>query len=154
MPKLALRTVLALAVAGVLAGCQPTHQAPMPTPSPTGAPAADGPLASTLQVAARGDSVHLSFQVTNAGTSPVALTFPSGQYADFTVSDGTRELWRWGADMMFTQAVRNVSLAPGETRAYEAVWARPSGIQGQLTARAWLTAQQVRAERSARFTLP
>jgi hypothetical protein len=154
MPKLAFRTVLALAVAGVLAGCQPVHHAAMPGPPPAASAADDGPLASTLQVAARGDSVHLSFQVTNAGTAPVALTFPSGQFAEFTVSDGARELWRWSADRMFTQAVRNVSLAPGETRAYEADWARPAGARGQLTARAWLTAQQVRAERSASFTLP
>jgi hypothetical protein len=153
MPKLALLSVLALAAVGVLHGCNPAPGVPS-GPQPDAAPVNDGPLASSLQVATFPDSVRLVLQVTNAGTAPVPLTFNSGQSADFTVSDGGRELWRWSGDMMFTQAIRNVSLAPGETRSFDATWTPPAGTHGQLTARAWLTAREVRAERSTYFTLP
>jgi hypothetical protein len=155
MPKLALLSVLTLAAAGVLAGgCRPAPGVPAGPAAGSTAPQ-DGPLASSLQVGAAGDSVHLVLQVTNAGTAAVPLTFNSGQSAEFTVTDsGGHELWRFSGEMMFTQAIREESIAAGATRRFEATWRPPAGTHGQLTARAWLTARQVRAERSTYFTIP
>jgi hypothetical protein len=153
MPKLALWSVLGLVLVAAFAACTPP--APEnPRGSALPAPQGGDPLASSLQVAPAGDSVHLVLQVSNAGSAPVALTFGSGQTFDFAVARDGRELWRWSADRSFTQAVREVSIAPGETRRYEATWRPPAGTHGALTARGWLSAQQVRAERSTGFSLP
>ncbi|MDB4948160.1 MAG: hypothetical protein JWM27_809 [Gemmatimonadetes bacterium] len=149
MPKPALRSVLGLVVLAALAACvPPPHPAAMP------APRSAEPLVSSLQVAPQADGVHLVLQVTNAGSAPVALTFGTGQSFDFAVARGGTELWRWSADRMFTQAVRETSVAPGQTLRYEATWTPPAGTHGPLTARGWLTAAGVRAEQSAGFTLP
>lgn len=125
--------------------------------APNGAmPEADGtsPLVSTLQVKTLPDSVHFVLQVTNTAEDTVTLTFPSGQSFDFVVLDEGREVWRWSADRMFTQAIRTEALAPGETRSYEAAWTPPAGLSGELVARARLTAREHRAEQQARFRLP
>jgi hypothetical protein len=153
MPKLALWSVLGLAVAAAFAACSPP---PPENPRGTASPAPQGgePLASSLQVAPAGDSVSFVLQVTNAGPAPVALTFPTGQSFDFAVSRDGREVWRWSADRSFTQAVREESIAAGETRRYEASWRPPAGTHGALAARGWITARQVRAERSTGFALP
>jgi hypothetical protein len=113
-----------------------------------------GPLVSSLQVETRGDSVRFLLQVTSTATEPVTLTFPSGQSADFMVLQGDRELWRWSADRMFTQAIRTETLAPGETRSYEAVWTRPAGVRGELVARGVLSAREHRVEQQSHFRLP
>ncbi len=120
------------------------------------APAARGadPLVSSLQVAAFADSVSFALQVTNAGSAPVELEFPSGQTHDFVVSRAGVELWRWSADRVFTQALRSDRLAPGETRAFEGSWRVPAGTGGELVARGFLTAAGRRAEQRAAFRLP
>lgn len=137
--------LLALGVAGGGA-CAPNGAMPEAN--------AGTPLVSTLQVQTRPDSVHFVLQVTNTGEAPVELTFPSGQSFDFVVLDDGREVWRWSADRMFTQAIRTEALAPGETRAYEAAWDPPAGLSGDFVARAHLTAQEHRAEQQAHFRLP
>jgi hypothetical protein len=153
MPKLALWSALGMVLVAAFAACTPP-----PPENPRGdagtAPRPGGPLASSLQVTRTGDSVRFVLQVSNAGTAPVALTFPSGQTFDFAVSREGRELWRWSAERGFTQAVRETTIAPGETQRYEASWLPPAGTRGTLVARGWLSAQQVRAEQSTAFTLP
>lgn len=114
------------------------------------------PLVSSLQVATFADSVRFALQVTNAGAAPVVLEFSSGRTHDFVVSRagaGT-ELWRWSADRMFTQALQQVTLAPGETRAFEGSWRVPAGTTGELVARGFLTARGRSAEQRAAFRLP
>lgn len=120
------------------------------------APSARGadPLVSSLQVAAFADSVSFALQVTNTGSAPVELEFPSGQTHDFVVSRGGAELWRWSADRVFTQALRVDTLAPGETRAFRGSWRVPAGTAGELVARGFLTAGGRRAEQRAAFRLP
>lgn len=145
MPKLLVHLLLAACVAGG-AACAP--RGPMPDTAGT------GPLVSSLQVESFPDSVRFVLQVTNTGDSPVELTFPSGQSFDFVVLDGEREVWRWSAERMFTQALRTETLPAGETRAYQATWNPPPGLSGELMARGWLTAQGARAEQQAHFRLP
>ena len=152
------RSPLWLLVAIVLAACAPQQPEPQP-PSEDRAPMADSAagstsLVSSLQVEPSADSVQFHLSVTNASAEPVQLTFPSGQSFDFTVTDNGREVWRWSADQMFTQAVRTEMLQPGQTQSYRAAWIPPSGLSGEFMVRGMLTAQEHRVEQETRVRLP
>ncbi|HEV2131298.1 MAG TPA: BsuPI-related putative proteinase inhibitor [Longimicrobiaceae bacterium] len=141
----------------VLSGCTRPDPAPMP-PSDQGRAVtespATGPLVSSLQVETHADSLHFVLQVTNATQEAVPLTFRTGQSADFVVAHEGRELWRWSGDQMFTQAIRNERLAAGETRTFEASWSPPRDLNGTLTVRGFLTAEEHRADQQAEVRLP
>jgi hypothetical protein len=117
-----------------------------------GAAGTDGALASTLQAEAFTDSVRFSLQVTNTSAGPVHLTFPSSQLFDFVVFQHGREVWRWSADRMFAQAIHEVTLAPGETRAFDAVWTG-AGRRGELEVHAVMMGRPYRLEQQTRFHL-
>jgi hypothetical protein len=141
---------LALTCASALCACQPTNEA-APAPHTPGR----GPLVSSLQVEAMGDSARLVLQVTNAAAGPITLTFPSGQTYDFEVRDAGRSVWTWSADRSFMQAVRMVTLAPGETRTHAEVWHASPALHGRtLTAVARLTSSDQAMEQTAEFRLP
>ncbi len=101
-----------------------------------------------------GNTVHFTLQISNTGSIPVPLEFTSGQSFDFAVLQAGREVWRWSADQMFTQALRSETLAPGATRSYEATWSPPAGMRGELTASGVLAASNRRVEQRAIFRLP
>jgi hypothetical protein len=141
---------LTLLAAALTAGCRPPGEA---APAPH-APYR-GPLVSSLQVEAMGDSARMVLQVTNATSGPVSLTFPSGQSYDFQVLDAGRVVWTWSADRSFMQAVRMHTLAAGETTRYAEVWHAPAGMHGRpLTVRATLTSSDQPVEQTAEFRLP
>lgn len=119
MPRL---TIVSLAL--LLAGCTAAAVAP----------SAGAPLATSLQAEPRSDTVRFVLQVTNVKDRPVVLDFTSGQEYDFAVLQEGREVWRWSAGRMFTQALRADTLAPGETRTYRAGWV-PGDARGDLTVR-------------------
>ena len=149
-----VRRALTAAAAAVLAAC-----APVPPPAEGGAPvpgqaAAAEPLVSSLSVRPAGDTVHLALQVTNATAAPVVLRFNSGQTYDFSVHRGGELLWQWSETMRFMQALRDETLAPGETRTITEHWVPPSRVAGELTARGWLTSTSHPLERTATFRLP
>ena len=141
----------------VLSACPPRDPAPVP-PSEQGRAVtespATGPLVPSLQVETHGDSLHFLLQVTNAAEEAVALTFRSGQSADFIVTHEGREIWRWSGEQMFTQAIRNERLAPGETRTFQASWSPPRDLRGTLRVRGFLTAEEHRVEQQAEVRLP
>lgn len=150
------RTLPLLLAAGVLAvACTP----PVPpdgTPPPPPPPMVESStLVSSLRVET-GDTVRLTLQVTNPSADPVAFTFPSGQTYDFVVrpAGAGAEVWRWSAQMGFTQAVRTVTLAPGETWSFGERWAPPPGTRGEFTAVARLVSSDHPVERTATFRLP
>jgi hypothetical protein len=145
--------MLALLMAG--SSCAPASvpEAPRePTRDQVSVP--DSDLAASLQVENLGDSVRFSLRVTNAAPQPVQLTFPTGQSFDFVVLQEGRELWRWSADMMFTQAIRQEALAPEETRTYSASWSPPAATRGRFVVQGFLTAQEHRLEQQTDFRLP
>ena len=111
-------------------------------------------LVPSLQVNTSGNAVHFTLQISNTGSTPVPLEFTSGQSFDFAVLQAGREVWRWSADQMFTQALRSETLAPGATRSYEATWSPPAGMRGELTASGVLAASNRRVEQRAIFRLP
>lgn len=142
----------------VLAALLAAACAPVPSPAPGGAPvpghdAAAEALVSSLSVETAGDSVRLTLQVTNATAGPLTLAFPSGQTYDFAVLRGNETLWQWSQDKRWIQALRDETLAAGETRTYSEPWVAGSA-RGELTARGWLTSSSHPVERTATFRLP
>lgn len=97
--------------------------------------------------------MRLILTVTNASAAPVDLAFRSGQSFDFVVLRNEQELWRWSGDQMFTQAIRDETLAAGETLTYEATWRPPAGTGGELVARGILTTQNP-VQQETVFRLP
>ncbi|MHB1133826.1 MAG: BsuPI-related putative proteinase inhibitor [Chloroflexota bacterium] len=114
-------------------------------------PAGQGGLALTLGGAAPsyapGQPVRLTLSARNAGTTPLRLTFPSGQRFDAIALDPAgREVWRWSHGRAFTLALVEIEIAPGQSQTHEIVWEQKDneGRQlpaGKYTVRAWLTAQ-------------
>jgi hypothetical protein len=151
-----MRSALAFAALTLLAACTPPPSAPAPAAGSEGGGAAAGePLVTTLSVEPTADSVRFLLQVTNATQGPLTLEFRSGQSFDFSVSDGGRTLWSWSADMMFTQALRSETLAPGETRSFDAAWRPAPELRGHaLTATGRLTSSNHPVERTQAFRLP
>ena len=155
MPKLTLAPLAAAVLACTLAACTPGPEASEPPSGTAPAPTqSQGPLVTSLQVETHADSARFVLQVTNSGTTPLRVVFSSGQSYDFVVRQGGRELWRWSADMGFTQAVREETWAPGETRTFTEAWRFPAGTRGDFTAVARLTSSTHPAEQTAAFRLP
>lgn len=96
-------------------------------------------LEGSLAVTTNEDSVRFVFTVINSDVQPRELRYRDGQAAEFVVLEGDREVWRWSEGRMFTQALWEESLAPGETAEYEATWNAP--YPGSYTAKAALNAQ-------------
>ena len=148
-----VRRTAVIAAALLAAACTP-----VPPPAQGGAPvprqdAASGALVSSLSVEA-GDTVRLTLQVTNATAGPLTLAFPSGQTYDFAVLRGGETLWHWSADKQFMQALRDETLAAGETRTFTESWVPQGPARGEFTARAWLTSSSHPVESTATFRLP
>jgi hypothetical protein len=114
----------------------------------------NGPLLPSLQATAMGDSVHFAFQITNTSSQPVELRYRDGQSYDFLVMRGEIEVWRWSSDQMFTQALRQEQLRPGETLEFNESWRIPTGLRGELIAVGRLTAENRPVEQRAHFRLP
>ncbi|HEX6038147.1 BsuPI-related putative proteinase inhibitor [Longimicrobium sp.] len=141
------RTLAALAL--LLAAC--AHPAP-----PAAAPgAAAGPaLVTSLTVEPVGDTVHLALQLTNVTTAPLVMRFNTGQTYDFAVLRGGETLWQWSQAMRFMQALRDETLAPGETRTITEHWVPGRRVTGDLTARGWITSTSHPVESTATFRMP
>jgi hypothetical protein len=110
-------------------------------------------LASSLDVSV-GAEVVLSLHVTNTSDQSLEVRFASGQTHEFAVLDaGGREVWRWGADRMFTQALQTRTIAAGQTVTYEERWS-PAGASGRFTAVGRLTSSNVPLDQRVEFTYP
>ena len=79
--------------------------------------AGPGPrIRPALAVRMSGDSSLLAtYTVTNLADVSLRFLYSDGQQYEFVLKDGESELWRWSADMAFTQAMWEQSLAPGES---------------------------------------
>jgi len=149
-----IRSIAVFSAVLLAAACAP---APSTGESGTPAPRQDRPeetLVTSLSVQPARDTVRLTLQVTNAAAVPVTLSFTSGQTYDFAVERGGETLWRWSADRSFMQALRDETLAPGETRTYTEAWHPGAATAGEFIARGWLTSSSHPVERTAAFHLP
>ena len=114
----------------------------------------DGRLISTFVIKREGETVRFVMRYTNAGEKAMELTFPSGQTHDVAVLDANgKQLWRWGADRMFTQSVQTKPLAGGESIEFEEQWPT-SAVHGKLTAVATLASANFPVSQRSDFELP
>lgn len=123
-------------------------------------PAAQGQAKSTGQPVASSfdvriaEGVNFALHVTNRAPKSVELTFPDGQTHDIVVLDARdREVWRWSAGRMFTQALQNRVLEESETASFEGAWS-PRSAHGAFTAVASLRSESHPVERRVQFVLP
>lgn len=112
-------------------------------------------LLPSVQATSLGDSVNFVLQVTNTTESAIGLSYPTGQSFDFVVSDATgAEVWRWSADRMFTQAVREEEIAAGETITFSAVWPVAGRPRGEYVVTGTLEVAGRSVEQRTGFRLP
>lgn len=102
-------------------------------------------LEATLDATVGDSAVEFAFRAENAGEEPVELTFTSGKTADVAVYSVMKEVnaepvWRWSDHRMFTQAIRERTLGPGETIAQAFSWENPPA--GEYVARGTLAADE------------
>ena len=113
-------------------------------------------LEATLDVTVGDGDVVFDVRVVNDGDAPVELTFSTGQTADVIVYEGgsidpEREpVWRWSDGRMFTQAIREGTLQPGEEIREQFRWENPPA--GEYVARGTLSADKS-AEADATFVV-
>jgi Intracellular proteinase inhibitor len=143
------RQVSWMVVAALLsAGCAP------PATSDGGGDALEQGLVHSLRVEVEAAAVRFTLNVTNAGTTPVVLEFPSTQRYDFAVEGTSGETeWSWSADRMFAQVLGADTLGVGETVEYEATWTegrRP----GQYVAVGRVTSTSTPVELRTEFEIP
>jgi hypothetical protein len=150
------RLLIAVLFVGALAfACGPrSHSSETPSSVPPEmVRQANSPLATSLNVTVDG-GVRLAFNVMNASASKIEVQFPSGQTHDLVVLDESgREVWRWSASRMFTQALQTKQLDAGETIAYDEKW-DAAGKRGNFTAVATLNSTSHPVESRVTFTIP
>ena len=150
---------LLLASAAIVFACGPRPHQQAKAAAPGAAAAATTPprkhkltmaLVPTLGVTV-GPTVDFAFHVTNDSDKKVEIAFPSGQTHDIAVLDaGGREVWRWSADRMFTQAMQNRVVGGLDTLSFEERW-EPKGQTGKFTAVARLTSENHPLEQRVEF---
>ena len=150
------RLLVAVLFVGALAfACGPrSHSSETPsTVPPEMVRAENSPLATSLNVTVD-DGVRLAFNVMNASASKIEVRFASGQTHEFVVLDERgREVWRWSAERMFTQALQTKQLDAGESIAYDERW-NAGGRRGTFTAVATLKSTSHPVESRVTFTIP
>lgn len=115
----------------------------------------DSALDAELIVRTAESPMRLALHVVNTSKKRVEVTFPSGQTHDFVVLDTAgREVWRWGAGRMFTQAFRNKLMAAGSTLELEEELKSVQLKPGRYIARGTLASSNYPLIQEAEFTIP
>lgn len=104
----------------------------------------------TLSCSLSTDGASVAVVVENTGARPVDLTFPDGQTVEVVI-EGTDTHWRYGADRLFTQAMRTETLEPGACLQERVEW--PTPVSGTYDVRAWLCASNVQCAASGTLTI-
>ena len=144
-------TVPLMAAAVIFFACGP-HARAVDSPSRTASKKNVG-VVSTLNVDATAQAVHFTLAVQNGTNKQVELDFPNGRTHDFVVLDEAgREVWRWSASRMFTQAVQNRLLDSRDSVVYEERWNAPTG-SGKFTVVAVLNSKNYPMEKRVDFAL-
>ncbi len=69
------------------------------------------------------ETITIVVTLRNRGDAPRTLTLPTSQTHDCLVYAGDRkEAWRWSFGRMFAQVITELTLAPGESRAFTSTW--------------------------------
>jgi len=101
-------------------------------------------LTASRLIYKRGEKVKFVFTARNTTSSTQALTFPSGQSYDLTITGNGKDIWRWSVGKMFTMAIVHREIPPGESLTYDITWdgkdknGKPVP-DGLYLAKAWLS---------------
>ena len=117
-------------------------------------PGTGSPLLASVQATTGGDSVRFLMQLTNTGTRPIVLRPEAEPGVYFTVERTGMPLWSSAAERRVTPTALPDTLAPGDTRSFQASWKPPLGLRGDLAVTAVLRDRNHPISRSARFRLP
>jgi hypothetical protein len=118
------------------------------------APGTGSPLLASVQATTGSDSVRFLMQLTNTSAQPVVIHPEVEPGFVFTVERTGMPLWSSATDRPATPATRPDTLAPGDTRSFQASWKPPLGLRGDLAVTAALRDRRHPISRSARFRLP
>jgi hypothetical protein len=70
-----------------------------------------------------GRPVRMTFSVVNTSGKPVTYNFSTGQRFDVTATNAAgTAVWNWAASKRFSQNLASLSLPPGKSLVYRAVW--------------------------------
>lgn len=71
-----------------------------------------------------GETATLSYTLTNSQAGPRSFSFSSGKQFDIIVRarSGAREVWRLSGDRMYTMALTQITIAPGQTKTFASPW--------------------------------
>lgn len=112
----------------------------------------DPRLRPGLAVRKTDESLLVTYTVANVSGATLRFFYNDGQQYDFALSSGGRELWRWSAQMAFTQATWEDSLAPGASIVVEERLPWPAGHES-LDLQAWLSVAGPRESTAGYVTL-
>jgi len=111
-------------------------------------------VTSRLDVKVERETVQFALHLTNQSRKHVELFFPNGQTHEFVVVDSVgREIWRWSASRLFTQAVQNRLLSSNESIRYNEEWKHPT-LRGKYTVIATLNSTNFPVQERADFIVP
>lgn len=145
-------SLLLTAGSTLLAGCPgmdgetyaPGSSAATPTPTPILQPISLA-LSTDKPLYESGETVRFIMTLRNETAETKTLDFNSGQVFDIVVATKTASAepeFQWSRGRLFTQALRNETLAAGESKTYNAAWngknARGQFVMGQFDASATL----------------
>ena len=96
--------------------------------------------------------VRFAIEVANDSRKRVELNFPDGRTHDFVVlNEAGREVWRWSAGRLFTQAMQNRLLDVNDSVVYDERWSPPS--PGHYTLVASLRSENYPVQQRVEFAL-
>jgi hypothetical protein len=137
-------------IVGICIDSCPVPNPPGLTP-PVASPWRDS-LTATL-TASVGSDVTFTFTVKNTRSTAAEVHFNDAQQFDIRVwNDAGTQVWRWGAEQGFTEALVTRTLAPDESATYVEHWTPPAA--GSYRAMAYLTSSTHAAVGFATFSKP
>ncbi|MDQ8163403.1 MAG: BsuPI-related putative proteinase inhibitor [Gemmatimonadota bacterium] len=145
------RIIFPLVAAAVLMfACGPRTPSPVASARPTSG--VDRGVTSHVMVDTARGTVRFAIEVANDSRKRVELSFPDGRTHDFVVLDaGGREVWRWSAGRLFTQAMQNRLLDAHDSVVYDERWTPPA--PGRYTLVAQLRSENYPVQQRVDFAL-
>jgi len=106
----------------------------------------------------QGEEVGFRLTVRNSGSAPARIEFATGQRIDVTVDGAGGRAWQLSAGMVFTQALGELTLAPGASQSFDATWDQKDAAgklvaSGHYRAEGWLATTPRGATAVAEFDL-
>ncbi len=144
-------TISLLAAAGLIFACSPRMPDPVANARPRAA-GADRGVVSHVTVDTANGAVNFAISVNNESAKRVELSFADGQTHDFVVLDSAgREVWRWSAGRLFTQAMQNRLVDAYDSTVYREHWS--SGAPGTYSLVAELRSENHPVRRRVDFSI-